>query len=210
MISFPFAITFLVLVFVPCVRAAPVVEVYGYVDKINYSLGEVGELKLWLVNEGDEDLIFQNITILYPWNYNLPWEGNDSLKNVGHVILVGGNISLTFSFTVPNDGRTSGSYINIYIETDRVSQSRNIPMTVSSPMIEWTQSIDDISTRLGDTNSLLTQLGNQTEEIETLKSSFSNLETTNTYLLFLSIISLAVAVVAIILVIVVARSSRKP
>lgn len=113
-------------------------RIYGYVDKTQYLRGEEGKLKIWIVNEGDEDLILQNITVTYPWNYYLPWEGNDSLKKIGEVILIDGNLTYEFDFTVPSDGRAlSSGNINLYVVTDKYDATRSIPLSVANPPMSF-------------------------------------------------------------------------
>lgn len=116
-------------------NAAAAVQIYGYVDKAQYQSGEEGTLKIWIVNEGDEDLILQNISVVYPWNAYLPWEGNESLEKLGKVIVIDGNTTYEFDFTVPNDGRATpwGGSINVRVETDKDTEVTNIPMSIASP-----------------------------------------------------------------------------
>jgi len=136
----------LALIFVPLARAqVPQVEIYGYVDKVQYSPGETGELKIWIVNEGDVALIFQNITVVYPWSSYLPWEGNETRKEIGTVISVGGNTTLTFSFTVPNDGRavTTGPSFSVNVETDKDDDWESIPMNIANP--PWNMAIQGMN-----------------------------------------------------------------
>ena len=116
------------------VNAAAVVRIYGYVDKAQYQSGDEGKLKIWIVNEGDEDLILQNISVTYPWNSYLPWEGNESLEKLGKVVLIEGNTTYEFDFTIPSDGRAiSWGSISIYVETDKDTESTTIPMSIASP-----------------------------------------------------------------------------
>jgi uncharacterized membrane protein len=116
------------------VRAAAVVQIYGYVEKTQYQAGEEGRLKIWIVNEGDEDLILQNISVIYPWNSYLPWEGNETLTKQGQVVLVNGNTTYEFDFTIPNDGRALASgYISVSVETDKDTDSTSIPMNIANP-----------------------------------------------------------------------------
>jgi len=119
-------------------QAAPQAEIYGYVDKTQYLSGEEGKLKIWIVNEGDEDLILQNITVTYPWNSYLPWEGNDSQKKIGAVILIEGNTTYEFDFTVPNDGRALvyGS-ITVQVVTDKDTDVASIPISIANPPMSY-------------------------------------------------------------------------
>jgi len=147
----------LALIFIPLARAQVTrVEIYGYVNKFQYSPGETGELKIWVVNEGDVDLIFQNITVVYPWSNYLPWEGNETRKEIGTVILVGGNTTLTFSFTVPNDGRavTTGPVsFSVTVVTDKDVDSTSIPMSIANPPLNMA---------IQDMNNLVTLITVQT------------------------------------------------
>ncbi len=116
------------------VNAAAIVRIYGYVDKAQYQSGDEGKLMIWIVNEGDEALILQNISVIYPWHYHLPWEGNESIELIGEVVLVEGNTTYDFDFTVPDDGRAiGGGSISVRVETDKDTTSTNIPMWISSP-----------------------------------------------------------------------------
>ena len=119
-------------------QAAPKAETYGYVDKAQYLSGEEGKLKIWIVNEGDDDLILQNITITYPWNSYLPWEGNDSLKKIGAVILIEGNLTYEFDFTVPSDGRAlSYGAITVDVVTDKDDDTAKIPISIANPPVSF-------------------------------------------------------------------------
>jgi len=119
-------------------QALPKANIYGYVDKAQYLRGEEGTLKIWIVNEGTEDLILQNITVTYPWNAYLPWEGNDSLKKIGAVILISGNTTHEFDFTVPSDGRAlSYGAIRVDVVTDEDEPTVNIPISIANPPMSF-------------------------------------------------------------------------
>lgn len=119
-------------------QAAPKATIYGYVDKTQYLSGEEGKLKIWIINEGDADLILQNITVTYPWNSYLPWEGNDSRKTIGAVILIEGNTTYEFDFTVPSDGRALayGSII-VRVVTDKDTDVAYFAINIANPPMSF-------------------------------------------------------------------------
>jgi uncharacterized membrane protein len=140
------------LAFLPLCKAQfASVTVYGYTDKPYYKPGDTGTLKFWVYNRGTEDLILENITILYPW-YNAVglWGGNVTIvPSTSTVIKPGGNWSDTSSFTVPNDGRissVSGS-IRINVVTDKTTGSSSITINIqSAPFYFSLQNMDQLLT----------------------------------------------------------------
>jgi hypothetical protein len=149
-----FATLIMALAFAP-VEAVARVGIYGYVDQVQYAYGEGGRLKIWIMNEGTEALILHNITIIYPWNAVLPWEGNQTLKGIDAVVPVGGNKTYEFEFTVPNDrGALAYAYgsssIVVRAVTDKTPpRSADIPMSISNAPVTMT---------LQDMNNLVTLL----------------------------------------------------
>jgi uncharacterized membrane protein len=129
------------------VHAVADIEIYGYTDKIQYMPGEKGTVKYWIHNEGTEEVILKNIIIEYPWHSLYVWEGNETIKEINTVILIGGNWSATATFTIPSDGRAIGGYVRITVVTDKVSRSRNIPLNVANaPVYTAFQDMDKIVT----------------------------------------------------------------
>ena len=141
------------LAFSPLCRAIASLTVYGYVDQTFYKPGGTGTLKFWIYNDGTEDLILKNLTILYPW-YNPVglWGGNDTIiPSTATVIPPGGNWSNTDSFTVPNDGRvpSGDSPIRITVFTDKTTHSSTISLSVTSvPLYFSLQNMDQLTTWL--------------------------------------------------------------
>ena len=142
------AMVALALILVVPVQAYANFGVYGYVDKIQYDYGESGKLMIWIVNEGDEPLILHNITVYYPWHMVLPWEGNFTEGDIDEVIPVGGNMSYTFDFTVPDDfGPISSGQIETLVVTDKRTRVQNLWMNIVSPPYSMSlQNMDNLIT----------------------------------------------------------------
>jgi uncharacterized membrane protein len=129
------------------VKAVADIEIYGYTDKTQYMPGEKGTLKIWIYNEGTEDIILNNVTIEYPWHSYYIWEGNETIT-VNTAILIGKNWTTTISFTIPTDGRAVGGNIRVTAVTDKVpSRFRNFSLAVANaPIYASLQDIDKIVT----------------------------------------------------------------
>ncbi len=127
---------------------SPSIAVYGLVDKDQYARGEEGKLTIWIMNTGDEPLILVNITVIYPWYIPaLPLEGNETIKLLSEVILVDGNKSYEYSFTVPTDGRAISGSVAVWVETDKVSDGGSISLNVASPPLNMKlQDMDNLVT----------------------------------------------------------------
>jgi len=140
------AVTLVMLTFAPMVKAYASVRVYGYTDKTQYMLGETGTLKLWVYNDGTEDVILKNVTIEYPWHQYYIWEGNETISDINTAILVKGNWSSTRTFTVPSDGRAVGGSIHILVMTDKVIETEYIPIDVArAPSYRSLQDMDKLT-----------------------------------------------------------------
>ena len=126
------AIALSALTFTTSVNAVASIAIYGYVDKTQYMPGDTGTLKIWIVNDGTEDIILKSVTIKYPWNAFYIWEGNETIKDINAAILKGGNWSTTRTFTLPTDGRATGGSITVDVVTSAVSDTKRIPITVAS------------------------------------------------------------------------------
>lgn len=131
MLCFVLAVTALALS--PISHAAASVTVYGYTDKAYYKPGETGTINFWVYNSGTEDLILNNISIYYPWDDNGLWGTNKTIvPESSTVITAGGNWSSTATFTVPNDGRSTGGSADFWVNTDKAIGGRSIPLAVSN------------------------------------------------------------------------------
>jgi len=101
------------------------VNIYAWTDKAYYNLGEKGTLKIVIRNDKtDQDLILQNITIIYPWFAYLGdrWDGNTTIiPPLPFVLLKNGGLvyNATVEFTVPTDGRAAGGEILIRVAVDK-------------------------------------------------------------------------------------------
>ncbi|MEM2118465.1 MAG: hypothetical protein QW386_05545 [Candidatus Bathyarchaeia archaeon] len=138
------------LSFASSAKAAASIEIYGYVDKPQYKPGEQGTLRIWIYNDGTENIILYNVTVEYPWHSYYLWEGNETIKEINAAVLVGGNWSTTLTFTVPTDGRVATSgVVNIKVraETDKTTETRNIPISIAStPVPTSIQDMDKLTT----------------------------------------------------------------
>ncbi len=140
----------IVLSFASSVRAAPSIQIFGYVDKPQYKPGEQGTLHIWIRNDGTEDVILKNVTVEYPWHDYFIWEGNETIKDINTAILVGGNWSATLTFTVPTDGRaitSTISSISVMAVTDKTTEEEGIPMSIAgTPVPTILQDMDRLMT----------------------------------------------------------------
>jgi len=139
----------LTLTFAIPVKAATKIDIFGYVGEIQYMPGDEGTLKLWVYNNGDEDVILKTVTIEYPWHNYYIWEGNETIRDINALILKGGNWSTTKSFTVPKDGRVTGGNIQVEVVTDKVSRTEWVYLDVANPSEYFSlQSMERIVTLL--------------------------------------------------------------
>ena len=113
------------------------VGIYGYVDNIQYAGGDEGQLMIWIVNEGTEAFILQNLTIIFPWHNVIPWEGNITEADLDKAISVGKNTTFTFDFKIPDDGRalSYSSSIRAYAFIDDNPYEAVIPMEIANPPV---------------------------------------------------------------------------
>ncbi len=108
--------------------------IYGHVNKVQYEYGESGKLHLWIVNEGTESVILEDIIVIYPWNAILPWEGNHTVEDLSDAISVGRNRTFTFDFTVPTDiGPLPWGSISVRVITNEGTFYKQISMSVMMP-----------------------------------------------------------------------------
>jgi hypothetical protein len=141
------AIALSALTFTMPVKAVASITIYGYVDKTQYMPGDTGTLKIWIVNDGTEDIILKSVTIEYPWHYSYIWEGNETIEDINAAILKGGNWSTSRTFTVPTDGRAIGGNIRVHVVTNDPTNTNWIPITVASaPAYESIQDMDKLVT----------------------------------------------------------------
>jgi uncharacterized membrane protein len=143
------AVALYALTFTTPVKAAASIATYGYVDKTQYKPGDTGTLKIWIINDGDEDIILKSVTIKYPWNAFYIWEGNETIKQFTNpAVLQGENWSTSRTFTVPTDGRAIGGYISVQVVTDKVTSTpKLIPVNVASaPTYGSLQDMDKLVT----------------------------------------------------------------
>lgn len=126
------AIALFAAAFAAPVNAAAHISLYGYVEKTQYMPGEKGTLKIWVYNDGSEDVILKKIVIEYPWHSLYIWEGNETMKDINVAILEGGNWTTSRSFTVPNDGRAISGNIRVQVSTDEVSTTEFFGINVAS------------------------------------------------------------------------------
>jgi hypothetical protein len=144
------AIALSALTFTTPVKAAASITIYGYVDKTQYMSGDTGTLKIWIVNDGDQDVILKSVEIRYPWNAFYIWEGNETIKDFANpAILIGGNWSDSRAFTVPTDGRAKGGFIYVHVVTDKVSKTEPYLISInvaSAPAYGSLQDMDKLVT----------------------------------------------------------------
>lgn len=88
------------------------VNVYAWVDKLQYAPGESGILYITVRNDMlTKDVIIKNITIKFPWfSYNHAagkWEGNRTIHDIDFTAVrkAGKIYDKQVEFTVPDDGR---------------------------------------------------------------------------------------------------------
>ncbi len=129
-------------------------SIYGYTDKPQYKPGEAGTVKIWIYNDGAEDLILKNITLYYPW-HNIIWGGNETLvPSEDTVIAPKGNYSTTTKFTIPNDGRANdgridGEFVTIHVITDKRTIDGYVALNVANPPVSTAfENMDNLITLL--------------------------------------------------------------
>ncbi len=98
----------LAMVLASQVNAYPSLAIYGYSDKVQYGPGDSGSIKFWVVNNAADAATIKNVTIRFPW-FIPRLGGNDTIKVTGVTLTQGQNYSNTESFTIPSDGRVTGS-----------------------------------------------------------------------------------------------------
>jgi hypothetical protein len=135
------------LISAPLTKAAPSLDVYGYVDKTYYKPGESGTLKFWVYNSSPDGAILKNITIEYPW-YSPIWGGNQTVTIANVVISQGENYSATDTFKIPDDSRAVSGAIRfrVYYEFggDIYSYTDSVPLSIVTPYPMALQDMDDL------------------------------------------------------------------
>ncbi|MEM3725780.1 MAG: hypothetical protein QXK98_02830 [Candidatus Bathyarchaeia archaeon] len=130
-------------------KAAPSLDIYGYVDKTYYKPGESGTLKFWIYNSSPDGAILKNVTIEYPW-YSPVWGGNQTITIANVVISQGENYSATDTFKIPDDSRAVGGAIRfrVYYEFggNIYSHQDSVPLSVVVPYPAVLQDMDDLVT----------------------------------------------------------------
>ena len=144
------AIALSALTFTMPVKAVAHVEIYGYVDKTQYMPGETVTLKFYIYNDGPDEIVLKNVSIYYPW-YSPIWGGNETIKNIDAVLSKVKNWNNTQTFTIPNDGRATGSKIHLEctytIGTSMYTHSDDIPINLAStPTYESLKDMDKLVT----------------------------------------------------------------
>jgi len=90
------------------------VNIYTWVDKPQYQLGETGTLYITIRNDGEDSVEIRNVSIEYPWFAYVKdhWEGNETITLTPAVALAskGGVWNREVSFTVPTDGRATTAF----------------------------------------------------------------------------------------------------
>jgi len=125
--------------------AAQAIRVHAWTDKPQYEPGQKGKLKVSILNELDEPVEIQNITIEYPWfRYDADkgeWVGNETFKGEPLATLTskGGDYYQEVEFTVPSDGRAimgDTIYIDVWTSKGRILGSASLSVSAPSlPML---------------------------------------------------------------------------
>lgn len=129
---------------------AQAIIVHAWTDKIQYTTGEKGKLKISVLNELDDPVEIYNITIEYPWfRYDAEtgeWVGNETLKGDTRILATmtskgdeNDHYYKEPEFTVPSDGRIMGNRIDIVIETSKGIISGYADLSITTP--NWPVSI---------------------------------------------------------------------
>jgi len=126
------AITLFAVSFITPVKAVASISIYGYLDKTQYMPGEKGTLKIWVYNDGTEDIILKTITIKYPWHFLYIWEGNETIRDINVAVSKGGNWSTSRTFTVPTDGRAVDGNIIINAVATTTEDTATININVAN------------------------------------------------------------------------------
>lgn len=129
------------ILFMPMSNAALVpeaVNVYAWVDKLQYAPGETGTLYIVVRNDmPTTDVIIKNITITFPWfSYNHAtgnWEGNKTIQDIDFTATrkAGKIYDEQVEFTVPTDGRIVSAMTGSIDVDVRDSENRRLTPTWS-------------------------------------------------------------------------------
>lgn len=88
------------------VNAFPNPQIFGYADKPSYHPGDSGTLTITVQNQGTTAANVKNVTVRYSWAQ--PWTSGgveNTTNTINTMVAAGGTTTITFSFTIPNDGR---------------------------------------------------------------------------------------------------------
>ncbi|MEM3616900.1 MAG: hypothetical protein QXN95_04935 [Candidatus Bathyarchaeia archaeon] len=80
------------------------VRVYGYTDKPQYMPGETVTLKIWVYNEGPDEIVLKNVTIYLPW-YQPVWGGDYIIDANNYALPKDQSWNTTITFEIPADSR---------------------------------------------------------------------------------------------------------
>jgi hypothetical protein len=119
-------------------------SIYGYTDKPQYRPGETGTLKIWVYNDGTEDLILKNMTLIYPWHH-IMWGANETLVlSAAKVIPPKDNYNTTAQFTIPTDGRPTAGNVKIYV--NERTDYRYLTLNVDNPPVYAFENMNNLIT----------------------------------------------------------------
>ncbi|MEM1539837.1 MAG: hypothetical protein QXJ07_00415 [Candidatus Bathyarchaeia archaeon] len=130
------------------------VKVYGYTDKPQYLIGETMTLKLWVYNEGPDEIVLKNVTVYLPW-YSIVWGGNYTIDAQNTVLSKDRYWNTTISdIAIPTDGRAYSGNIKVAVvyaigSAVYTPEFRNaIPLSVIEPSYTSIENMDKLLTLL--------------------------------------------------------------
>jgi hypothetical protein len=124
-------------------------NIYMWVDKIQYKPGDTVTLYLTIINARSSDIVLNKTIITCPWWMFIRdhWEGNYTF-NINTIVKAGSNYSTSMTFPVPNDGRAaqfgSSPTIEVAMEINGSFIDRTVSISIANPPIST--SIDAIDT----------------------------------------------------------------
>ncbi len=124
-------------------------NIYLWVDKIQYRPGDTVTLYMTIVNAKSSDIVLNKTIVTCPWWMFIRdhWEGNYTF-NINTVVKAGSNYSTSMTFPVPNDGRaaqfSSTPNIEVSIMINGTPIDRSVSINIASPPVS--NSVDGIDT----------------------------------------------------------------
>ena len=125
------------------------VNIYLWVDKIQYRPGDTVTLYMTIVNAESSSIVVNKTSIICPWWMFVQdhWEGNYTF-NINTVVKAGSNYSTSMTFPVPNDERAVqfglSPSIGVSIGINGTFIDRSVSINIAGPPVNT--SVDELGT----------------------------------------------------------------